>query len=218
MKPNQTTKDLVPVKRDDDDKDFPLPAWMDCAWKRVPCGQMNCPVCGHELRARAKHIARGEDPDGLEAALADITDNLSEVLTLLKKTAVRLDIKPPEPREFALYEIVREWCECVRDFLQISREQGAAWIITDYFSDLLWYTGTLQAKTYRQLTNAWERENFPELYGQTEHAYTRRVLGECCDIMNRALKDIMPLSGDRFVMISKCSSMLARLRARLMAL
>ncbi|OGF41188.1 hypothetical protein A2477_01050 [Candidatus Falkowbacteria bacterium RIFOXYC2_FULL_47_12] len=208
---------------------FAIPAWMDCTWRRIPCGKLTCPICGRMVRVRARHIARGEDPDDLAAVFADMGENFSETLRLLREDARQLGVdlekepdepplQTPEPDAFPLYGVVKNWQECLEMILAAGYSAGASWVITDVYADLSWYGNALLAKTYRQLCAAWEKKYAPTLFGEADFRYTRDVLAECCAILTRNLRELLPLSGDYFVPVSRLLSTLAFLRERLRSL
>jgi len=127
-------------------------------------------------------------------------------------------METPEPDAFPLYRAVRNWNECLLLLLQAGRDNGAPWVITDVYADLGWYGNTLLAKTYRQLSGWWERQHEPAFFSEADFVYTRRVLGECCAILARSLRELLPLSGQYFVPVAKLLATLAFLRERLLEL
>ncbi|MBU4298954.1 hypothetical protein KJ636_02845 [Patescibacteria group bacterium] len=40
-------------------KGFQMPKWMECNWRRVPCGKENCPICGRIKKDRQRLIYSG---------------------------------------------------------------------------------------------------------------------------------------------------------------
>lgn len=53
--------------------DFKMPEWMECTWRRVPCGRDDCPLCGKINKQRQKHTEKGGDSDDLECAFEDVS-------------------------------------------------------------------------------------------------------------------------------------------------
>ena len=175
-----------------------MPKWMECTWRRVPCGKDDCPICGRIKRDRQRHIERGEDPDSMESAFEDVGRNLKEALSMVKKDIERFGIditnindikKPPEPENFPLYQKVRKWEKKVSKIGDEAELSGNYWIHTEAAADLFWYSRTLRAKTYRQLCNQWHIENGDD-YGKFDYQYTGNVLRECLKILKKSLKEL----------------------------
>lgn len=180
-------------------KNFKMPKWMECTWRRVPCGKDNCPICGRIKRDRQRHIERGEDPDDIRSVFEDVSRNFKEVLEMIKKDAQSLGIditniknikEPPEPEKFPLYKKVRAWNKSVFKIADEAELSGNWWIYTKAAADLFWYANTLMAKTYRQLCNRWHIENGDE-YGEFDYQYTRYVLKECFKILRNSFKELV---------------------------
>lgn len=36
--------------------DFKMPKWMDCVWRRVPCGKWSCKICGRIQQDKLQHV------------------------------------------------------------------------------------------------------------------------------------------------------------------
>ena len=179
--------------------DFEMPKWMECTWRRVPCGKDKCPICGRIKKDRQRHIEEGEDPDSMESVFGDVGRNLKEALSMIKKDVKRFgiditnvnDIKePPEPENFPLYQKVRKWEREVSKIEDEAELWGNSWIYTGAAADLFWYSRTLRAKTYRQLCNRWHIENGDD-YGDFDHKYTASVLKECLKILKKSLRELI---------------------------
>jgi hypothetical protein len=196
--------------REDDEKEeglefigtadnFKIPKWMECTWRRNPCGRDDCPICGRIKRDRQRHIEKGEDPDDLKSIFEDISWNFKEVLEMIEKDAESkgFDItnienikEPPENKEFSLYVEVEKWNKSVMALGDIAQATGEFWIYTEEAADLFWYANILMAKTYRQLCNRWHIENGDD-YGHFDYQYTSYVLKECLKILKKSLKEIV---------------------------
>ena len=177
---------------------FTMPKWMDCAWRRERCQQKDCPICSRIEKDRERHLKRGEDPDTLEAALADVGTQFKEILSTIKADAARHGFKisnidnvkePPEPHKFPLYNKVFDWRQDIYNTAYESDEVSSSWLYTEAAEDLLWYANTLIAKTYRQLCNRWHIKEGDE-YGQEDFDYTRYVLKECFSILKHSLAEL----------------------------
>lgn len=178
-------------------KDFKMPKWMECAWRRVPCGKDDCPICGRIKKDRQKHIERGEDPDDVKSVFEDVSQNFKETLEIIKKDAERkgIDItnieniqEPPEPEEFPLYQKVEKWNKEVFRTANEAELSGSFWIYTEAAADLFWYANTLLAKIYRQLCNRWHIKK-RDSYGEFDYQYTQNILKECLEILKKSLKE-----------------------------
>lgn len=178
--------------------DFKMPEWMDCTWRRIPCGRDDCPICGKIKQDEEKHIQKGEDPDSPEAMLEDVSHNFREALEAIKADAEDQgidienidDIKePPKPQEFDLYEKTKRWWDSVMVLVKESESEKGSWLETEAGKDLVWYANTVLAKTYRQLCNRWHLENGDE-YGDVDYDYTQYVLKEVFKFLDDALRDL----------------------------
>ncbi len=196
--------------------DFKMPEWMECSWRRVPCNKDKCPICGRVKKDRQRHIDKGEDPDDLKSVFEDVGNNLHEALAMVKKDAERMgiditnidDIKePPEPEKFPFYRKVEKWRNQIIRIADDADNQSEFWLHTELASDLLWYTNTLCAKTYRQLCNKWHIKH-GDGYGDFDYDYTKYVLGECLKILKKSLNDLSLLnSGNKGELISLLSGL-----------
>ncbi len=176
-----------------------MPKWVECTWRRVPCGKDDCPICGRIKKDRQRHIEKGEDPDDLKNVFEDAGRNLKEALEMIKKDAEGMNIdiinikdikEPPEPEEFPLYQASREWGKEISKIRDEAELSGNWWIYTEEAADLFWYANTLMAKTYRQLCNRWHIKNGDD-YGDFDYQYTGYVLKECLKILKRSLKELI---------------------------
>jgi uncharacterized Zn finger protein (UPF0148 family) len=179
-------------------KDFEMPKWMECAWRRMPCGKDDCPICGRIKRDRQRHIEKGEDPDDFKNVIEDVGQSFKEALETIKKDAESkgLDItnikniqEPPKPEEFPLYREIEKWNKSVMALGDTAQALGEFWIHTEEAADLFWYSRTLMAKTYRQLCNRWYIKNGDD-YGDFDYQYTAYVLKECLKILKESLKEL----------------------------
>jgi hypothetical protein len=184
------------------EKTAKFPKWMDCAWRRVPCGEDNCKICGPIKRDRRRHIEAGEDPDDLKVVFEDLGNNFKEMLSMIKRDAEKhgIDItniedieEPPKPHKFPLYNKVKRWRDGIYKLAHGAEEAHSVWPETEAGQDLLWYSNTLMAKTYRQLCNRWHLENGDD-YGDFDHEYTGGVLRECLGILKNAFISLAELS------------------------
>ena len=160
-----------------EEEGFRMPKWMECTWRRVPCGRDDCPICGRIKKDRQRHIEKGEDPDDIKYVLEDAGRNFKEALQMIKRDAERMGIKianidnikePPEPEEFSLYRKVEEWNKKVFKIAKEAELSGNWWIYTETSADLFWYANILLAKVYRQFCNRWHIENGDD-YGEFDY-------------------------------------------------
>lgn len=174
--------------------DFKMPKWMECTWRRKACEKDECPICGRIKRDRQSHIARGEDPDSMEAALEDVSRSFAETAELLQKEVERMGIdlnnledatEPPEAETFPLYRQVKHWRDAIFKMLEGLNDQIAE---TEAAKDLAWYTNLTPVKAYRQLCNRWEIENEEDAeLAAPDYNYTRSVLRDCFRIIKYSL-------------------------------
>jgi len=179
-----------------------IPEWMECTWRRKPCGKDSCPICGRINKYREKHITKGENPDDMEFVLKDMGNILKETLNLVKKDAKRLGIditnikdiqEPPDPEKFPLCNTVLKWRDNV--YSLIENRELPPWAYTEAADDLFWYANTLCAKTYRQLCNKWQIQK-GDKHGYSDYKYTKYVLRECFDIIQKSLSELIPIGAE----------------------
>jgi len=181
---------------------FKYPKWMECTWKRIPCNKDDCKICGKIKKDRERHIAKGKDPDSMEAALEDMGRNFAEIHTMLRKGAKRwgididnLDTKNIKtesgPDEFPLWRKVMEWRKDISKLAEEAYEKLEAWPELEAGKDLLWYANTITAKTYRQLSNRWNMDRENDEAEKADYYYTKDVLKQCFKIIKNSLKTIL---------------------------
>ena len=49
-----------------------IPTWMDCAWRRLPCGKADCPLCSQMAKDKKKSIVKSKNLDAVSDALEDV--------------------------------------------------------------------------------------------------------------------------------------------------
>ncbi|MFH1192921.1 MAG: hypothetical protein V1656_01225 [Candidatus Jorgensenbacteria bacterium] len=186
------------------DGKFEMPKWMECSWRRIPCNQKDCPLCGRIMRDRSAHVDRGEDPDDMKSVFEDVGTSLGEALEMIRQDAERMGIditnidnipEPPEPEQFPLYIKVSQWLEDVGSVLEAAATSGSLWPETEAAANVAWYRSILTSKTYRQLTNRWEMEH-GDAYGDMDYAYTNYVLKECLKILKSSLEYLSLLNSE----------------------
>jgi hypothetical protein len=174
-----------------------MPVWMECTWRRKPCEQDDCPICGRIKEDRQKHLKLGENPDTLKIVLEDVGRNFKEALVIIRANAKRkgIDIssfdnikEPPEPEKFPLYTEVQKWQKSIFDLAENSR--SSFWTYTEDAEDLFWYANTLGLKVYRQLCNKWQVENGAP-YEEFDYSYTGYVLNECLNAIKSSLSRLI---------------------------
>ncbi len=179
-------------------KKFQMPKWMDCSWRRVPCGKNTCAICGRIAADRRRHIQVGENPDDPEMMFRDVSRNLRETLEMIKKDAARMGIditnlddaqEPPEPEAFPFYRKVAAWHKQLSALISGAEMGGDLWLATEAGADVVWYKNTLLAKVYRQLSTRWEKKQGMD-YGEEDLVYTARVLKEVVAILKRSLYEV----------------------------
>ena len=119
--------------------------------------------------------------------------------TVLTAEAERLGIdiinlgdvqSPPKAEEFPLYEKVFSWYKKVLDLYEKSKDEP--WQETEAADELLWYSGMVASKTYRQLCNRWQKNKGG---GQDfDYKYTNRVLNEIIRYLEDALTALENIS------------------------
>lgn len=206
--------------------EFKMPKWMECTWRRIPCGRDGCPICGRIKRDRQRHLECGEDPDDLKNVFEDVGNSFKEDLELIKKDAERLGIditnidniqEPPEPKKFPLYRKVSKWRNFVEEILNDAYDTGSLWIETEAAADLLWYKNILMAKTYRQLCNQWHLKNGDE-YGEVDYEYTKYILDECLKILKKVLNELILLESPQKLGLIVALARLSKIEEKILSI
>jgi hypothetical protein len=179
-------------------EEFEMPKWMECTWRRNPCGRDDCPICGRIKRDRQRHIERGEDPDDMKSVLEDVSQNFKEALLMIKKDAERMGIditniddiqEPPKPEEFPLYQTTKKWRDDIFNIVETAQNNEEFWVFTETVQDLTWYANLLTAKVYRQLCNRWHLEKGDD-YGEFDYKYTQGIIKESIKILKKSLAEL----------------------------
>lgn len=209
---------------------FTMPEWQDCTWRRNSCGKDSCRICGQIKKDRQERLARGEDPDSMEAALDYVKKSLEQTLQLVQRQASEMGIdldqiediatdEPPEAEEFILWREVHNWVLEVHEIAQIAWEmenfQDPRYM--ESLKDLTWYARTLDVKIYRKLCNRWELERGEE-YADADFDYTKYVLGTCTNILRDVLVTLDGVSVDPRPAFMLLFSQLADLKKKIVAL
>lgn len=183
-------------------EEFSFPSWQDCTWRRLTCGQTECPFCSRMIKQRKRHIEQGEDPDSIDTVLKDVEESFAEIHTALAEQARALGVdtthinetarsipEPPGAKTFPLYLQVLGWRQDVQEITKKSYHVEAPWIFTEAGRDLNWYTNLLPVKVARAFSSRWRKENEPGGLG-ADYEYTQYVLRECTGILVQALGTI----------------------------
>lgn len=180
---------------------YQIPQWMECSWRRVPCGKKSCPVCGRLASQYERHMEQGEEADDMETMFADVAHGFKETLELIKQDArargfdianLNEVVEPPRPRNFPLYREVSAWHVQVSALVESANAGGDLWLSTEAGADLMWYKNILLSKIYRQLCTRWEQKRGLE-YGDTDIGYTGKVIKEVTDILISVLRELSTL-------------------------
>lgn len=197
------------------EKDYGVPKWMDCSWKRISCGEDSCLICGKIKKEKEKHIKNGEDPNDVAIAIADLGKTFKKVLKDIKKDAKNMGIDiskivskkdPPAPYEFPLYNEIRKWRDSMFFIIKRTVIRREVLVYTEAFDDFIWYTDLLPIKVYRQLCNKWEIENEGK-DNDYDYNYTKYVLRECLKFLNEALATFMVFDSEEkhlFIINAAC--------------
>ncbi len=177
-----------------------VPEWLDCAWRRIPCGKENCPIC-----SRINEVMGQNDENDIlpTKILTHIGKDLKETIDMIKQDINKHKIelenistqqrkKPPRPFEFPLYHKINNWRAGIYEIVEKSDEVSSAWLSVDAGEDVLWYANTILAKVYRQLCNRWRIAHNDD-YVLFDYEYTRYVLDECFLILKASLKRLIDM-------------------------
>ncbi|GEM_PF-1271455 len=211
-----------------DKEDLRVPEWMECTWRRVPCGKKSCPVCGRIASDRERYPKERENAKSMEASLTEMMRGLSKTLKMLKKNAKMHGIdletlnqikseEPPRQVEFPLCRLVMDWNKNLFQIEAMAQDLGAFWLQTEAAADLFWYANVLNGKVYRQLCNRWHLERGDD-YGDFDFEYTGNILGESLKILKKSLNELSLWSPDQKGELLLAASHLAQLEEKIQAI
>jgi hypothetical protein len=175
-----------------------IPQWMECVWRRVPCGKKSCPVCSRLLTEHENITATVEEQDELELIFDDVASSFKETLEFIKQDvkALRINIFdlenfkiPPRPHKFSVYRKVAAWHRQVSAIINAAEIGGDLWLGTEAAADLVWYKNILLSKIYRQLCAIWWRKQGIK-FSEADFRYTAFVLKEVVEILLKSLHDL----------------------------
>jgi len=194
-------KDRPGSQDQDRQKEVPvIPKWMDCTWKRMPCGNQDCPICGQDddsSEAGPKFGSAGDIDSVLEDVVSDLRDTYSDVQDFAARQGVSARKKEqsrqaPQPEDFPLYNQLKMWRDDTLAVAEQAADDGSFWPATDPGQDLLWYANVLLGKVYRQLCSRWYMDE-GEDYEPVDYDYTGHVLVECMAYIKTSLQDLIGL-------------------------
>lgn len=199
-----------------------MPMWLDCAWKRLPCGKADCPVCGRLASHRAEHLDHGDDPQAVEEILNEtrgsLEDSFNNLVKHMKHIGIGVPISkiknPPPPSAFPLAREVAAWTESIHSTDWLARDNGALWPEMAAAADMLWYASMLQAKVYKQLCNKWYLDKGIQ-YGAFDYEYTKSVISQILNILQKSLQELGLLRIDEKGELLLAASALARLEEKI---
>lgn len=205
---------------------FDMPAWQDCGWRRITCGQDSCLMCGRVKQQRERCVAKGLDPDSWEAVMECVTEDFSEVSVLLKKDAKKMGIdlnnledveipEPPQPETYPVHSKLMEWRRGVFDLFGEAEEWGDGWLELEAGRDLGWYANTLPVKYYRTVSDKWSMENGEEEVW-VDYYYTKYVVKEVIKILEDAFMALRREQTSRTLQFQILHSQLVNLKAEIL--
>lgn len=161
-----------------------MPKWLDCSWKRIPCGKKSCKICGP--------LIQPEIPG--ESTLKNVEKILSQTLEIIKKgngeqkaefAAVKNLLKFESPEKFALVLQINDWRSNVFGLVRQSYILEKEWLDSEAAADVTWYSNVLCSKVYRQHLNRQEIEK-GKRSARADYEYTQSVLKTCVRILRKA--------------------------------
>jgi len=176
------------------------PKWLDCSWRRVPCGRPDCPICGYFFQKQAR-LKTGQGQAFSASFLYELREHLWVALAkngqknkffdpdIVLPAAIK---KIPPPAHFPACSFLRNWRNDLFRLADTADENWEAWPLLDQGQDLLWYANTLFAKTYHQAVNRWCYRNFHYL-NEEDFVYTDYVISEAYEILLASLATIIDL-------------------------
>lgn len=134
-----------------------------------------CKVYQKEQERRKKHLLNGEDADDLLTVIKDLKADLERTFSMLKDKAEELGIdidkisekvsrEFPEPEEFPLYKMTREFTLKTHQFLKNLRDESPypeeLVALKEDLEDLSWYHTLVSAKLARALSDLSDIDEF----------------------------------------------------------
>jgi hypothetical protein len=175
-----------------------VPKWMDCTWKRLPCGESDCPICSREIPLSGSPREADKDVSGfLDDVLSDLAGHYSGIKDQaarqgIGKASGAAELQPPQPSQFLLYNRLQVLRDDLLSVAEEAADSGSFWPATEPGQDLLWYANVLLGKTYRQLCNAWYVEQGHN-NDKVDQRYTSHVLLECLSYIRSSLEELVEL-------------------------
>lgn len=195
MKSKKTVRKNIKKKK----YKFTPPEWWECAWRRVGCGKMTCPICGKIKQRELFHRINGEDPYDLETVLEDLGNDFKDLLKMVEEDAKvivkRFEMSQEEIEEeiererSETYKKVFHWRKGVFHIISNLEVNRSSWMETESVQDLIWYSNTFLSKTFRQSIN---REDLQkgEKEAKFDYDYTKYVLKECAKILEKSIRHL----------------------------
>jgi hypothetical protein len=204
------------------DAGFSMPAWMDCTWRRLPCGKADCPICGRIEKHRAKHAEHGDDSQTIDGVLGELRNSLQDILGNLGKHLKQKGIaagvpklkNPPKPEHFPLVMEISRWADKIYNLGDLAREEGALWVDMEAAADVFWYANILRVKVYKQLCNHWYIKHGIN-YGAFDYDYTKSAISQIFAILNPALAELGLLGVAEKGELMLAAAELARLQTKI---
>lgn len=175
-----------------------VPEWMDCTWKRLPCGNTDCPICSQdEVMSGGGKLPQEHIESALEDILSDLHSHYADVQDYAAQQGVtgkktHREKSAPSPEDFPLYNKLKIWRDDTLAVAELAADEGSFWPATDPGQDLLWYGNILLGKSYRQLCNRWYMDQ-GENCEPVDYEYTAHVLLECLTHIKVSLRSLIEL-------------------------
>lgn len=180
----------------------PVPAWMDCVWRRIACGKNSCPICGAPKDEPESDMPLEELWKSLESTENIKKEEMARVSRKMRESGFAFEKietnreRLPQPNEFSFYKKVSKWQRGVFSIMNEAQDLGYLWPYSENAADLFWYANILLAKIYRQLIGQLSIDEKTARY-DPEYQYTRYVLGECVGEIKKSLNALSYLHSEQ---------------------
>lgn len=179
-----------------------IPTWMDCVWRRIPCGKESCPICSVPKSEADTSPSVDELWKSLEEGnelqkndLARLSRRMWEAGFAFEKVESK-QARPPEPHAFAFYRKIRHWQQSLFGIINEAQDLGYLWPYSEASADIFWYANVLLAKVYRQLIA--QKSISKSIHSRDpEYQYTQYILEECVGTIKKALHELSYLQSDQ---------------------
>lgn len=160
------------------------PRWLECTWRREPCGKKSCPVCSLLTEERCRLVEQEEPEEIILDLLDDLRYSVAEAFLAIvdsrhyARNHTERRAKAPvrrSPRRFAIYRRLDAWHEALHRVFDDAEYLESLWVDSSDAADVDWYAHVLLDYVHRQSMHR-ARLNERQLATLLASKYTRQVI------------------------------------------